>query len=392
MWCKKEMFRRRPLHLFLLLALLACPPHAAAQPSRPLWQGSQFTEADRARAVRRGLEFIYRTALDEDNFRLYGSDYLWCFYTVGESVSDPAVRRAARRMGVERARLWQRLHRTLPRDSDAQTVADFAFGADASAGLGFRNEHLKGQVRRAAARFGPRDFLLFDPATEAPPADVPDDCGFDGVRNARGAKACRACRRPLKPRTPQDVWYDALITAYVGERYGVRLGASYAEVLRWLPSLRPYRAADPAMPDGGPGFYDTVYALTHVVYTLNDYGLYTLSPRALGDEYEFLRSNLREAVRQRDADMLGEFMDSLRALGLDERDPSMRAGVEYLLANQNADGSWGARDERDIYLRYHPTWNGVAALSRYRWRGPSPRLRKYRHLLDDNQTTEHERP
>jgi hypothetical protein len=25
--------------------------------------------------------------------------------------------------------------------------------------------------------------------------------------------------------------------------------------------------------------------------------------------------------------------------------------------------------ERDIYLRYHPTWNAVAALSEYAWRG-----------------------
>jgi len=399
---RKLYMRRLCLSLAMLLGLHASGLDGAAEararaharpppaPTRPLWPGARFTEAERRRAVMRGLRFIYRTSLIEENFEQYGSDYLWCFYTVAEATGDARLRAEARRMGLERARRWRQLHRTLPPWADAATIADHAFGGDAADSLGLPDAQLKEQVRRAAARLNARDFLLFDPLAEPPPRDVPDECDFDAARSPRGTNLCRLCRRPLKMRTPQDVWYDALITAYVGERYGVTLGASYADVLRWLPSLRPYRAADPAEKDGGPGFYDTVYALTHVVYTLNDYGLYALSPRLLAPEFEFLRANLREAVRQRDADMLGEFMDSLRALGLDERDPSMREGVEYLLANQNADGSWGARDEQDIYLRYHPTWNGVAALSRYGWRGPSPRLRKYRHLLNDNQSTEHE--
>src|SRR5207248_7122609 len=88
-------------------------------------------------------------------------------------------------------------------------------------------------------------------------------------------------------------------------------------------------------------FYDTVYSITHVVYTLNDYGRYRLPPRLLPEEFEFLKSNLREAVAQEDADMLGEFMDSLRAFGLSDADAEIRAGTEYLLAHQNADGSWG---------------------------------------------------
>ena len=374
----------------LLAALLACPVPAAARGQRPLWPGSRFTESDRARAVMRGLRFIYRTSLVEENFEQYGSDYLWCFYTVGEAAGDSRLRAQARRMGLERARGWRQLHPTLPPWADAATIADYAFGGDAADSLGLPDPRLKEQIRSAAARFNARDFLLFDPSAEPPPADVPAECAFDAARAPRGATACRVCRRPLRMRTPHDVWYDALITSYVGERHGVTLGASYEDVLRWLPSLRPYRAADPKEADGGRGFYDTVYALTHVVYTLNDYGLYTLSPRLLAPEFEFLRANLREAVRQRDADMLGEFMDSLRALGLDERDPEIRAGVEFLLSNQNPDGSWGARDEKDIYLRYHPTWNGVAALGRYRWRGPSPRLEKYKHLLNDTQETEHD--
>jgi hypothetical protein len=351
---------------------------AAAVRAYALRPGSQFTAIDRTRAVRRGLEFIYRTARDPSNFDAYGSDYLWCFYTVGASVSDASLRRAARRMGNERARLWRRAHRALPADADAATVTDFAFGSDAADSLGLRDERLKRQIRRAAARFGASDFLLFDPLKEQPPADVPRACAFDGTHNTRGSRVCRRCGRALKMRTRQDVWYDALITTYVGDRYGVKLGASYADVLRRLPALRPYRDSRGADDEE---FYDTVYALTHVVYTLNDYGLRRIPARLLPREFAFLKANLREAVAVGDADMLGEFMDSLRALGLTDRDAEIRSGMDYLLGHQNADGSWGDAGERDVYLRYHPTWNAVAALSNYAWRGDAPDARRLRLLL-----------
>ncbi|HEU4594885.1 MAG TPA: hypothetical protein VFS10_06925 [Pyrinomonadaceae bacterium] len=313
------------------------------------------------------MKFIYGTAREEKHFGLYGSDYLWCFYSVGASVKDVGVRRLAWRMGRERARVWRREHRSLPEDADAGTVLDFVFGNDAADSLGVRDGgRLKAQLRRAAAGFKAQDFLLFDPLKEPPPGDVPKACEFDKKESPRGSRECLRCWRPLKMRSRYDVWYDALITTYTGERSGVRLGAAYADVLKWLPSLRPYRGRE-----GGANedFHDTVYAVTHIVYTLNDYGQYRLSPRRLPQEFEFLRANLREAIAQEDADMLGEFMDSLRAFGLDEDDQEIRDGMEYLLTHQNADGSWGDVGERDIYHRYHPTWNAVAALSEYAWRG-----------------------
>lgn len=346
----------------------------------PLWPGSRLTELDRARATYRGLEFIYRTALDRRNFAEYGHDYVWCFYTLSEAVRDPRLRRMARRMGRERARRWRQLHRSLPADADAGMISDMAFGDDAAESLGIPDPQLKEQLKRAAPRFSARAYLLFDPLTEPPPSDVPDECKFCGTDdNRRGSKVCHVCRRPLVMRTRYDVWYDALITAYVGERSGIRLGASYADVLKWLPTLRPYRAA--ASPTDAE-FYDTVYAITHIVYTLNNYNQYRLSPTLLRPEYEFLRANLKEAIAQQDADMLGEFMDTLRAFGLTSRDPVIRAGMEYYLTHQNADGSWGKRREQDIYLRYHPTWNAVAGLSEYAWQGERLSFPELKPLLE----------
>ncbi|HVG34796.1 MAG TPA: hypothetical protein VM911_17130 [Pyrinomonadaceae bacterium] len=352
----------RPTH-----AALVKTPTLSKQRRRatPLWPGSRFTQLDRARALSRGLRFIYRTALDRRNFADYGSDYLWCFYTLSTAVRDESLKRTARRMGVERALHWRRLHRALPPNANAATIIDYVFGSDAADSLNVRDERLKEQIRRAASRHKTLDYLLFDPLVEPPPVDVPDECKYDRAANPRGSRVCRVCKRPLKMRSRYDVWYDALITAYSGDRYGVKLGAHYADVLKWLPALRPYRGSENG---ANPDFYDTVYAITHIVYTLNNYGQYRLSHTLLPQEYQFLKSNLREAIASDDADMLGEFMDSLRAFGLTSEDPDMRAGMEYYLSRQNRDGSWGKMNEADIYDRYHPTWNAIAGLSEYDWR------------------------
>ncbi|HYY42184.1 MAG TPA: hypothetical protein VE775_05585, partial [Pyrinomonadaceae bacterium] len=313
-------------------------PRAASTRSRPLWPGARFTAADRARAIRRGLSFIYRTARVPANFASYGGDYVWCFYTLSAAVDDPAVRRTARLMGRERARVWRKAHRTLPPEPDAATISEYVYGSDAADSLGVRDDAMKRVLARVASRFTARDYLRFDPRVEPPPVDVPDECEYDGTENARGAKFCRVCQRPLVMKTRYDVWYDALITAYVGDRYGVPLGAHYADVLRWLPTLRPYPDRAHAH---GLEFYDAIYAIAHVVYTLNHYNQAQLAPQLLPAEYEFLHAHIGDAVALKEADMLGEMMDSLRAFGVGEDDPALRAAIEFYLARQNPDGSWG---------------------------------------------------
>ena len=348
--------------------------------ARSLWPGSRFTEADRKRALVRGLRFIYRTARTRKNFADYGQDYLWCFYTLSVAVRDADVRRMARAMGVERARRWRSLHRFVPADADAVTISTLAYGNDAADSLGVYDPELKKQLRREAPRFRARDYLLFDPLKEPPPVDVPDDCKRCGASNGRGAKVCFICKTPLVMRTRYDIWYDALITTYVGTRSGINLGASYMDVLKWLPTLRPYTAS-PA--SEGEEFHDTVYAITHIVYTLNNYSQYKLEPRLLPQEFEFLKINLRAAITDGDADMLGEFMDSLRAFGLQTSDPLIRSGMEYYLSHQNRDGSWGDVNEKDIYMRYHPTWNAIAGLSEYLWAGEGLSFPEVKPLLEE---------
>jgi hypothetical protein len=171
---------------------------------------------------------------------------------------------------------------------------------------------------------------------------------------------------------------EALANTYVGERCGVRFGARYADVLKWLPAMRPYplgAGEDKAV------VADAIYAVTHVVYTLNDYGTYKLSPRWLRPEFAFLETNVEAACVQHDPEMLGELLDSLKAFGLPATHPLIERGTSYLLAEQNADGSWGDTAEENIRRRCHTTWTAIDGLRTCAWRGERPCLPTIKSIL-----------
>ena len=316
------------------------------------------------RAIQRGMQFIYRTACDAENFATYGSDYLCCFSLISSTSRARKLRRLAREMGRERARQWRREHPSLPRRPSASTIEKFIEGTVSSDRLGVRDGALKQSIRHAAACFTAQDILGFDPAVEPPPADIPQECRC-GAANTRGRKTCRDCKRRLSMQSRYQTWMKALYGGYLSERSRLRFGTRFADALAWLPDLRPYCGPHEGSNDD---FYYSVYAITHLVYTLNDYGRYQLSPRWLPCEFEFLKANLEEAIALDDPDMVGEFMDSLKAFGLANNGPMVRRGTQYLLSGQNADGSWGDPNQDDCE-RFHPTWTAVDGLRDFAWRG-----------------------
>ena len=176
------------------------------------------------------------------------------------------------------------------------------------------------------------------------------------------------------------VWFIALTRSYTGERHGVKLGTSFKSVLRWLPAMRPY----PSLGGASDEFdsYWAIYAVTHVVYALNDYSSYRLSPAWLPKEYEFLKRSLSKALEMEDPEMMGELIDTLKSFGLTSNHPLIRKGLDYLLSCQNDDGSWGNPNAEDICQRYHPTWTAIDGLREYAWRGERLSLQRLRPLVE----------
>ena len=157
----------------------------------------------------------------------------------------------------------------------------------------------------------------------------------------------------------------ALVKSYVSERCGVVFGARYWDVVKWLPEMRPY----PSAVEDIEILRDALFAVTHIVYTLNDYSTYRLSPCWLSREFAYLKANVVAACERNDPEVLGELLDSLKAFGLSSTHPLIKRGTSYLLAEQNKDGSWGDPDEENIRVRCHTTWTAIDGLRTYAWRG-----------------------
>ncbi|MGA9996937.1 MAG: hypothetical protein WBP93_16075 [Pyrinomonadaceae bacterium] len=332
---------------------------------------------DRELAVRRGVDFLYSFACNPENFAECGSDLTYWFHFIATRDKNAELRRVARKMGKERARQWRLDNPKIPADADAETIYDLIFGNDTADRLGLPDNKIKERLRRAALKFPVSDYLSFDPAVEPPPRDVPEQCKC-GLWNKRGRKVCRRCKKRLKMMTRYAVWYDALIRTYIATCYGVSLGASYSETLKWLPVMRPYRASGkPSHPE----FYDTVYAITHVVYTLNDYDKYRLSPEWLPQEFSFLKANLKEAIALDDPEMVGEIVDTLKSFGMEDDHRLIHAAMKYLLSKQNADGTWGDTDAEDVYANYHATLCAAGGLMNCVWHGERLSLPKLKRWL-----------
>ncbi|MDQ2977036.1 MAG: hypothetical protein M3R69_16690 [Acidobacteriota bacterium] len=316
-------------------------------------------------SIKRGLDFIYRTANKREGFDNYGSLLICCFALMGATSRDANLRQLARSRAQKLAQRWSRLHPVVPSDATADLVLDFVLVRYALSRLGVRDAALNAQIRAAAKQFSVQDLLGFDPVSEPPANDLPYPCDC-GLKNQRGRTFCRQCRRRLEIQSRYRVWMRALASTYLSGRCRILFGVRYLDVLKWLPTMRPY----PVGADENVEFLrDAIYAATHIVYTLNDYGTYRLRPRWLPQEFAFLQANVAAACERKDPEVLGELLDSLKAFGLRASHPLIMRGTKYLLAVQNEDGSWGDPDEENIRTRCHTTWTAIDGLRAYSWRG-----------------------
>jgi len=171
------------------LAILAIAGLAGCQSTRvaPLWPGSKYTEGDRSIAMLRALAYIDQSASKPANFAEYGTDYVYCFYSIAASARDPELSGEAERIGRRAAKRWAASHAVVTADANADDIADLAFGWLAASQLGQDDGRIKPELRKAAVRFTAVDYLQFDPAREPPPSDIPEMCPHFrfGIRAAR---------------------------------------------------------------------------------------------------------------------------------------------------------------------------------------------------------------
>ncbi len=350
--------------LFSIATLLTLTPRPPVP--RPPRLSLALAGRNRALAIQKGLTFIYATAVVPENFADFGPDFLWCFCAIARTSADPELKQTAFSRGRELALRWRAAHPQVEQSDGVNELYQLTGGNQAADCLGVPDEPLKRAIRQAAASLTAAEVFGFDPAREPPPGDIPETCPKCDEENPRGTRICRRCGTALSMRDRYGVWCDAVILAFTGESAGVRLGGSLSDVVQWRPLMLPY----PAPGDAYHNLYrHAAYAVTHMVYALNDYSYYRLRPEWLPREFEFLKSNLAFSLRAEDPELLGESLDTLKSFGLTGEDPMLADGIDYLLAHQNPDGSWGDPADPDVYNRYHSTWTAIDGLRDYAWNG-----------------------
>ena len=241
----------------------------------------------------------------------------------------------------------------------------------ASECIGLELNSIRKDVQHAIRTYTTADLIYFDPSVELVPDNIPNDC-VCGHANVRGTHSCTRCSNNLEFLSRYEVWYYALTCAYFCQHTGFAVSINFCEVLQRLAELRPYPSP------GASEFYHAIYAATHVVYTLNDYGTYLLPPAFLSEERAFLRHSVDWAIAQGEADTVGELLDSMIALGIADEDRQVTLARRFLLDSQLPDGTWGD-EEGDSYAYFHTLWAAIDGLRDHGWRGEAlfePTLRQ----------------
>ena len=247
------------------------------------WQGCWRAVA-RRNAVTKGIDRVFAMAQDDEFFELFGNDVIQCFYDVATVTVDP-VRRRALKYVEQLAHRWKQtvLQKGWKRDRHPtpQEVIEAVIGMYCLERLGIYHK-LKAEViaflsvPKGEGGFDVTDYLKWDPTAldcHGPPDDVRDDSGGAGA----------------PPLSPQRALSNALIYTFFANRVGVELGAPYEAFFEHVAALRPYRG--PAAIGEQP-YLDQCYLITHIVFTLTNWGELRIDPELLPHEYFFVREHL----------------------------------------------------------------------------------------------------
>jgi len=86
---------------------------------------------------------------------------------------------------------------------------------------------------------------------------------------------------------------------------------SLIATLQYLPVFRCYQRLE----DIGRDFYKhQCYFLTHLIYVFSDWGEHTLNRQLFAEEFDFIIRNMVIAIRLKDSEIVGEFLQCLKIL------------------------------------------------------------------------------
>lgn len=278
----------------------------------------------------RGLSFLADYAPDGRCWAQSAPDVVYMFFHFATRARDERFAKSARTLARRSAARWLGENPRVPPAADpVEVLWWYAYGVYTADRLGLDTGALRADLAGHAGRIRPRAIFGFDPRRQVPPS--------------------------------RRAWQEAMVGAHIAEGVRLPFACSVRDAIRWRATMLPYPR--PRRSLSWPGWC-AFYAVTHLIYVLNDYSLYALSGSRLAPEVEFVRSACSIGLEQGDVEAIGESLDVLLALGTSEDDLLVARARAALLDMQRRDGSWAARWD-DAYARFHKTWVALDGLTSY---------------------------
>lgn len=182
----------------------------------------------------------------------------------------------------------------------------------------------------------------------------------DATESARRGK----WTAPKNKREHYKFCTENLILAYIGYQSKTCIGHSLSETFADALNQRPYKSREEI---GHDAFTAQGFVVTHIVYIASDYNRKQLDPELIAPEKNYMLNTLDQLIDNGEVELLGEYLDALRTCGVEKSDPKWQRAAEWLLEQQNTDGSWGDLQEENTYKRYHVTLAAVQGLRDYKY-------------------------
>ncbi|KAK8804159.1 hypothetical protein WA171_000252 [Blastocystis sp. BT1] len=311
-----------------------------------------------------------------DVFNTFGNDIIQCFYDLSKVSPEPIRHLTLEYLNVVKTKWLATLQsgywkeKEIPNEQEVMDAAiilyslqclnsDVHFGGDLQKYVVSSQED-----DNSGKRLSVMELFGWNPLEESIPSTVVDLCVKCHRRNPRRSTNCKHCNSEVVIITPYRLLSNSLIYSFYCNMAGIDLECSYDDFLRWLPFLRPYKSS---LELPWKEFVDQCYLITHVIFTLSQWGQLRLQIQQLPHEYLFLQEHLPLMIQKKDVHLVGEFIQCLRIFGVEENNSSILDGLQFLLEEQNADGSWDNQmmDGFHVdlaYVAYHATMVAIQAL------------------------------
>jgi hypothetical protein len=318
----------------------------------------------RRRAARRSVRFIEDRFTSPQMLATLGIGLVHCAANLSRTAADPWVAQRARRLGQHAFTVWRNTRAADPASSPEAWGEWVRMYVGANA-LGIRSARSLRYLAAVAAAGGADACNVYPINNSGVFSNVPETCEC-GAENAPGVRICRSadCRRRLRHMSRLRTWCLTLTDSYCRARLGLDRDGRFARAFAAAALIRPYPLRTRHRVND---FYDAAYAVSHLVYSLNDFGRFTLRREWLPWEHAFLNGRMGTAIDLEDVDLVGEFMDALRAFHDETDRPLVNAGFRFLLDTQHDDGSWTPRSVNEDYARFHVVWAALDGIREFRW-------------------------